>query len=186
MEERIGFGKRLGAYLIDWVVIMIGGTVAGSVLGGVLGAGAGAAAGAGAGAGGELTAEEAELALAAGGALGGLLGALAGMMIGIGVMAIVWIIWEGATGAALGKLLLKIRIKSDDGSRGSPGRLITRAAVKFSGSLLSFLGAVTGIGILGTLGMLAGVVIFFGCFLVLGQSKQALHDIIAKTAVYPN
>ena len=45
MEGRIGFGPRLGAYLIDGVVMGIVGSVVGSVIGGVLLGAAGVAAG---------------------------------------------------------------------------------------------------------------------------------------------
>lgn len=177
MEGRIGFGKRFGAYLIDFIVILVGGAILGFVLGGVIGAGSGAAIGAG---------EDVEGGAAAGGALGGILGAIVGMAIGVGLMSIIWIIWEGLTGAALGKMLLKIRIKSAEDTIAPTGQLMVRAAAKYSSSLLSLLAALTGVAILNTLGGLAGLVIFIGCFFTLGQARQAFHDMIAKTAVYPN
>jgi len=109
---------------------------------------------------------------------------LAGAFLGTQLLSLVWIVWEGLTGAALGKMLLKIRIKSDTGATGTPDKLLLRAAVKYSSSLLGLLGALTGIGILLKLGNLAGLVIFIGCFFVLSANRQALHDLVAKTAVY--
>lgn len=35
-----------------------------------------------------------------------------------------------------------------------------------------------------SLGGLAGLVVGVGCFLVLGTARQALHDMVAKTAVF--
>ena len=42
----------------------------------------------------------------------------------------------------------------------------------------------THVALLGLLGKLAGMVIFVGCFLVLGQQKQAILDMVAGTAVF--
>jgi uncharacterized RDD family membrane protein YckC len=112
------------------------------------------------------------------------MGAIAGAAIGTGILSIGWIVWEGLTGQALGKMLLKIRIKAADGSVAGPDKLFTRAAIKYSSSLLGLISALTGIGIINTLGSLAGLVIFIGCFFVLGQNRQAIHDMVAKTAVF--
>ena len=114
------------------------------------------------------------------------MGALAGMALGAPLLGIAFAIWEGLTGAALGKMLLKVRIKSDDGRPAGTGKLLTRAAVKYSGSLLGLLAAISGVAVIGTLGSLTGLVIFVGFFFVLGQAQQAFHDMIAKTAVYSN
>lgn len=169
MEERIGFGQRLLAAVIDVVVIAVAGGILGFVLGGVLGAGAGAVL-----SGGE----------AGGAAVGGFLGALAGAERGVHLLSLVWIVWEGLTGAALGKTLLKIRAKSEDGTRATPDKLFLRAALKYSGSLLRLIAGLTGITFIGSLGHLAGLLIFVGCFFVLGEKRQAFHDMLAKTAVY--
>lgn len=176
MNERIGFGQRLLAALIDGIVISVVGGILGSVLGGMLGVGVGGAAAA--------SGAEGADAAAAGAALGGLMGAVAGAMIGSGILSIGWIVWEGLTGQALGKKLLKIRIKAADGSVAGPDKLFTRAAVKYSSSLLTLISAVTGIGFINTLGSLAFLVVIIGCFFVLGQNRQAFHDMLAKTAVF--
>jgi uncharacterized RDD family membrane protein YckC len=174
MSERIGFGMRLVAALIDGVVIGVVGAIVGSVVGGLLGAGTGAAIASGA----------APNDAAAAAALGGVFAAIAGAVLGIELVGLVWIIWEGLTGQALGKLLLKIRIKAADGSNAGVDKLLTRAAIKYSSTLLGLLAGLTGIAALNSLGSLAGLVIFVGCFFVLGQNRQAIHDMLAKTAVY--
>lgn len=177
MEGRIGFGTRLGAALIDFAVQVIVGGILGSILGGVLGLGAGAAIGSAAGGPNDT---------GAGAAIGGLAGAMAGFLFGYGLLNVVWIIWEGLTGAALGKMILRIRIKSADGQMAPTSQLLTRAAVKYSPGLLNLLAMVTDIGAFAKLASLAGFAIFIGCFFVLGDAKQALHDMAAKTAVYPS
>ncbi|MDA0321459.1 MAG: hypothetical protein O2923_01895 [Verrucomicrobia bacterium] len=45
MDDRIGFGKRLGAAVIDGIIIMVGGSIVGSIFGGLLGGAAGAGSG---------------------------------------------------------------------------------------------------------------------------------------------
>lgn len=175
MNERIGFGLRLGAYLIDGIVIGIVGGILGMVVGGMLGAGAGAAA-ASAGAAGDDAAAAAVVT--------GAVGALAGGMIGSGLVSIGWIIWEGLTGQALGKKLLKIRIKAEDGANAGTDKLMTRAAVKYSPFILALIGGITGISIISNLSSLAWLVIIVGCLMVLGQKRQAIHDMVAKTAVF--
>ena len=86
--------------------------------------------------------------------------------------------------ATPGKMLLKLKIRAADGSEADQNTLITRFAVKNAGALLNILAAITTVGMLASLGSLAGLVVGLGCFLVLGTAKQALHDVVAKTAVY--
>src|SRR5438045_9133195 len=101
MNERIGFGPRLLAYLIDGITILVVGGVLGSILGGVLGLGAsGAVAASGA------SSPDA----AAAGAMVAIFAAIAGATIGMGFLSIGWVVWEGMTGQALGQMLLRLRI----------------------------------------------------------------------------
>ena len=160
---RIGFGPRLGAALIDigiMIVIMsIGTTVFGvSLFGGAL----------------------ANPDLLGGATAGGLsLGAIALSIIPLAYMSL-----EVVKAATPGKMLLKLKIRAADGSEADQNTLITRFAVKNAGALLNILAAITTVGMLASLGSLAGLVVGLGCFLVLGAAKQALHDVVAKTAVY--
>ncbi|MBL6869106.1 MAG: RDD family protein, partial [Flavobacteriales bacterium] len=52
--------------------------------------------------------------------------------------------------------------------KASIDKLLLRALIKITGSFVGII----------------GFIIFIGCFFVLGEKKQALHDIICKTAVY--
>ena len=172
--ERIGFGRRLGAYLLDVVVAGIGGFVIGMF------AGAG------------LTAlffasemnEGMEEAEALGGGvvafLGGLLGTFAGMML----IFLVIMLLEAFTGQTIGKMMLGIKNGDEDGAPAGPGKLITRAAVKYIGTILALVAGLTGIAMVGTVGQLLGFAVFIGFFFILGDKKQGFHDMIAKTAVF--
>ena len=172
--ERIGFGRRLGAYLLDVVVAGVGG--------GVIGMFAGAG----------LTAlffasemnEGMEEAEALGGGmvalLGGMLGTIAGMML----IFLFIMLLEAITGQTVGKMMLGIKNGDEDGAAASAGKLITRAGIKYIGTILALVAGLTGVIMIGTIGQLLGFAVFIGFFFILGEKKQGFHDMIAKTAVY--
>jgi uncharacterized RDD family membrane protein YckC len=171
---RVGFGSRFAALILD--IIIIGGIsfVIAPIVGGVLGASAAAA-----------TTEAAggtDPAVAA--AAGGIIGSIMALIVVLPLTYVVYYLIEGLTGITLGKLILGIKVANQDGTAAPIGTLITRWAVKSSGNILTLLGAILSISILGTIGGLVGLVIFVGCFLVLGVKKQAIHDLVAKTAVF--
>ena len=177
MEQRIGFGPRLGALLIDCVLVGVLVAVLGGMIGGIFGAaagGTGAALSSGTGADAQSAA-----------AMGGMFGAIAGMIIAAAVLGLAYFLLEGFTGYTLGKLMLGIRIANADGTQAPVSKLLLRWAVKNNNFILSVLAVVTGISVFRTLGSLGGLVFFIGCFLALGASKQALHDRICDTAVWP-
>jgi len=175
MEQRVGFGKRLGAFLLDGVIVwvaayLLGGTILG-LLGGKLGSLASP----------DMTGvDPAAAALTA-----GMMGAMMGVIAAAAVLGTVYFLVEGFTGYTLGKLLLGIRVASADGRQAPLSQLLARFAMKNINFLCTVLAALTGVALLGTVGNLLGLAIFVGCFFVLGASRQALHDMIAKTAVYP-
>ncbi len=160
MEKRVGFGKRLFAFVIDfiiicalywvlWTTVMLGNLVLANIVGFTL--------------------------------------------------PIVWMIWEGLTGQTLGKLLLGIRIKNEEGTAASIKELVTRALLKYGFYLLLTVGFVLqtttfgaktayphlltmGSSVLMLIGYIWGAIIFIGFFATFQESKKALHDF--KTAVY--
>lgn len=163
-SSRVGFGPRLGAYLIDGVLAGIIGAVLGTIAGASLGA---------------LFFGDGDMGpLAA--VIGGALGTVAGMFLAY----IIFMIMEGLTGQTPGKMILKIQVKNQDGSQAGTGALMLRALLKNINYVLSILAGVTGVLLLASIGQLGGLVIFIGCFFVLGAKKQAIHDLIGKTAVY--
>jgi uncharacterized RDD family membrane protein YckC len=113
------------------------------------------------------------------------MGAMMGVIAAAAVLGTVYFLVEGFTGYTLGKLLLGIRVASADGRQAPVSQLLARFAMKNINFLCTVLAALTGVALLATLGNLLGLAIFVGCFFVLGASRQALHDMVAKTAVYP-
>ncbi len=172
MENRTGFGPRLGAYLLDLVLVGI----ISAILAPIIGFG-GAAAGASMGsASGDFE--------AATGAATGFLGGLMAAMAAVYVIGVVWFLLEGLTGFTIGKLIVGIRIGNDDGTKAGIGKLMLRYVIKNISFLFGMLAFASGVRFLNNLGSLLGLIIFIGCFFVLGAKKQAFHDMIAKTAVY--
>jgi uncharacterized RDD family membrane protein YckC len=99
-------------------------------------------------------------------------------------LSMLYMLIEAFNGATPGKMMLGLKIGSEEGNPADTWLYFYRYAVKNSSSLLALLASTTGVAIFHTLGGLLGMVIIFGCFLVLGPRRQAIHDMVAKTAVY--
>ena len=173
MEKRIGFGPRLAAALIDMGIVAVVGFAAGAAIGGWLGTAIGTALGGS-------TAEGA----ASGAAVGAAVGAVLGAMSAFGGFVFLYSLIEAFTGASPGKMALGLKVGREDGHRAAAGVYARRWAIKYSGTLLGLLGALPGLHVVGLLAPVAGLVVLAGCFLVLGDKRQALHDVAAKTAVF--
>ena len=173
MEKRVGFGMRLAATLIDLAVVGVVGLVVGAALGGMLGGGIGGMLGGSAGGDG-----------AAGAALGAAVGAVLGAVAAFGGFVFLYSLIEAVAGASPGKMVLGLRVGTADGRRGGTTLYVKRWAIKYCGTLLGLLGAVPGLQVLGLVAPVAGLAIFVGCFLVLGDKRQALHDLGATSAVF--
>jgi uncharacterized RDD family membrane protein YckC len=174
MEQRIGFGKRLGALLLDCVIVAVLVIVGGGIVGGMLGLNASSLP--------SNTDDPNAMAAAMSGAT---LGAIMGMMAAMAVIGLVYFLIEGFTGYTLGKLILGIRIANEDGSQASVTTLLGRWALKNINFLCVVLAVATGVSFFTTLGRIGGLIIFVGCFFALGMARQALHDKVLHTAVYP-
>ncbi len=175
--ERVGFGPRFGALLIDIVLVIIGGLIIGTLLGTVLGS----ILGRGALGPGPIEGTEGLTGAQAGGVMGFIFGAA----IGFPVFAFLYFLLEGFIGATIGKMILGLKIGNDDGTKAGVGKLLLRYIIKNIASVLAILAGIVGVTLISRIGSLLGLVVFIGCFLALGSSKQALHDMIVKTAVYP-
>ena len=97
---------------------------------------------------------------------------LIGSLAGIAFTSIFFYVLEGFTGQTPGKMILGITVANMNGEKASIDKLLLLAFIKITGVLVCWI-----VGII-------GIIITLGCFLVLGEKKQALHDIICKTAVY--
>lgn len=173
MENRIGFGKRLGAFLLDILLCGILAFFGGATLGGMLGVASG------------LPATSGTTPMTSTQMSNMMTGAMAGALVGFLLIALLYNLLEGFTGWTLGKLILGIQVGNQDGTKANLGQLLYRYALKNCNAILSILAVLTGIHLLKTIGTLGGLAIFVGCFFVLTSAHQAFHDMIAKTAVYP-
>jgi uncharacterized RDD family membrane protein YckC len=173
--ERVGFGPRFGASILDVVFSIVLGLALAPV-GAAIGVGVGQAAGGAMGA----TEDEVLIGQAAGGIFGMLLGAIAMIWLA----AVLYGLIEAFTGASPGKMILGLKIGNQDGTSAEMTTYLIRWAVKNSGTILAALAGLLSVKFIGTIGNLASLAIFVGCFFVLGASRQAFHDLAAKTAVY--
>ena len=174
MDKRTGFGIRFAAALIDFGIVAVVGFIAGAAVGGMLGGGIGGVLGGSAGGDGA----------AAGAALGAAVGAFLGAVATLGGFVFLYSLIEAFTGASPGKMCLGLRVGTADGRTGSASLFVKRWAIKYSGTLLGLLGAIPGLHILALVAPAAGLLVFVGCFLALGDRRQALHDLGAATAVF--
>ena len=158
--ERVGFGKRLGSSLLDFIISLLPGIVLGIYAGAAIAALLL-----------EFFYDEAQLETIQAGFSGEIAAsiiALVASLAGIAFTSIFFYVLEGFTGQTPGKMILGITVANMNGEKASIDKLLLRAFIKITGSFVGII----------------GLIIFVGCFLVLGEKKQALHDIICKTAVY--
>ncbi len=109
---------------------------------------------------------------------------LPAMMLASVIGAVAYSLIEGLTGASPGKRAMGIRIRNADGSQPTSGTLLARWSIKNISAILSFVALAPTIAFVGTLGSFLGFAVFVGCFFALSDKRQALHDMIAQTAVF--
>lgn len=94
-------------------------------------------------------------------------------------------ILEAFTGASVGKRFMKIRIRSEHDTQADWSKLLLRAVLKHVSFVFFLITLLTGIQLYTILGGFMGMVTGMGMVLILGETRQTLHDRIAETAVYP-
>ncbi len=107
-----------------------------------------------------------------------------GMPLSSIIISLLYTSLEIWTAATPGKMILKLKIKAQGGGAAATPALVIRWLIKQSAQILMLLFIITSIQILQTLQSIAALVVFIGCLFVFAKSKQALHDLIAKTAVF--
>ena len=148
--ERIGFGPRLGAALIDMVIILVIMSVSTLIFGVSL-------------FGGGLANPD----MFGGASVAGL--SLAGVVLSI--IPLAYMSLEVFRAATPGKMLLKLKIRAEGGAEADQNTLVKRFLVKNSAALLNILAAITTVSVFSTLGSMVGFVIGIGCLLVLTASR---------------
>ncbi len=87
-------------------------------------------------------------------------------------------------GATPGKLIMGLRVANSNRTWATLKQLMFRASIKYVSILLNFLFLITTVEFISTIGSILSIVLIIGCFVALSEKKQALHDIIAGTAVF--
>jgi len=95
-----------------------------------------------------------------------------------------YILIEAFAGAFVGKMLLGIKIKKQDGSEGNIALYMKRWAVKNCGVFFIILATLTGLFFFKYVNMICVLIITVGDFFVFASDKQGFHDMLAKTAVF--
>lgn len=165
--DRKGFGPRLGAAILDFLIVLVGVGIISFFFSATLGALLGGA-----------------VAGPAGGVAGGAAGAYYLTAVLFSVLVFCYGLIEAFTGASPGKRMIGIIIRKANGRPAPLGTLLLRYLLKNAGSALACVATVTGSGMVDNLSRLAAAAITLGFLLTLGESRQALHDHIAGTAVY--
>lgn len=105
------------------------------------------------------------------------------IFIGIIIPGIYYLL-EVFTGASLGKLTFGIQIADADRKQSQYGQLWLRYFIKHIAIFIQIVWILTFVNELMILMVMCMTVIYVGFFLTLGRKKQAVHDMLAKTAVY--
>ena len=172
MENRIGFGRRFGAYVIDIIFIMGIGFILSSLYSDFFERFVDFS---------KMTEEQLEQ-------MESIYGNFSDIMLTLSVTitlaSFVYNLVEGFLGYTVGKLMLGIQIGNQDGTPAESGTLMTRFAIKNISTIVGLIGLAVMMSMLNTVGSVLGFVILIGCFFALGEKKLALHDMIAKTAVF--
>jgi uncharacterized RDD family membrane protein YckC len=158
--KRVGFGKRLGSSLLDFTISLLPGIILGIYAGAAMATFLL-----------DFFYDEAQLETIQAGFSGEIAATIIGLvasLAGIAFTSIFFYVLEGFSGQTPGKMILGITVANMNGEKATIDKLLLRAFIKIIGSFVGII----------------GFIIFIGCFLVLGEKKQALHDIICKTAVY--
>jgi uncharacterized RDD family membrane protein YckC len=91
---------------------------------------------------------------------------------------------EGMTGASPAKHALGLMIGSENRNKANSGELWSRFLYKNLNTIFSLLFVLTATYAFDLLSSLLSLAFFIGCFFVLGVRRQSFHDILSKTAVF--
>ena len=166
--ERTDFGTRLGAYLLDFVFMGGFGFVVSIFVGFV----------------GIAFFESSNNSSNVSDALGGFFIWLISLFWALFIGAFLYNLIEAFTGASLGKMVVGIKIGTQDAQTAFIGRYIVRALLKNFQYILILLTIYTDNEVFIEVMQLYYLFFIVSCFLALGQDRLTLHDRIVGTAVY--
>lgn len=172
MENRIGFGRRLGAFIIDFLIIAMGSIWLMFSIPNFL----------------ESLVDWSQIPENQLSIIREYYGDNADYVMlfspAMLISSFIYNLSEGFWGFTLGKLMLSIRVGKANGIRANSQRLMLRFALKNISTILQLIAVAGMFAWLNSLSNLFGLIIFVGCLFVLGEKKLAFHDMLAKTAVY--
>ncbi len=169
MENRIGFGRRLGAYLLDFVFIAGLAFILSNLMNDFFQNFV------------DVSEEEYEQVSKM---YGNFTDIMLTMTVSASMVSFLYNLIEGFTGYTLGKFILGIQVGNQDGTIASQNQLMIRFGIKNIGTIIGLIGIAISIKWIGTVGSFLGFVIVIGCFFVLSENKLAFQDMLAKTAVF--
>lgn len=100
------------------------------------------------------------------------------------IITLLYYVSEVFFGFSIGKLILKIRIASDDRTESNTMELLTRYLIKYSFPILALISILLESEFLTYLSVMGLFLFLFGSLFSLGSKRQALHDKFTNTAVY--
>ena len=176
MENRIGFGPRLGAYVIDIVFVWILSSVISAIVPSFLT---------------DMAQKQIDETISSNQMLASIYtGEMLKMMVAairvaliVNVARLIYFSTEIFLGASVGKLLLGLKIVSADGGAASIGVLLGRYLLKHIGKICTVLSLICLPTLFNASGSLFGFVIFVGCFFAAGDRHQTIHDMLCRTIV---
>ena len=112
------------------------------------------------------------------------LAAAVGVLAAFGIVGALYMLLEVVFVATPGKRLVGLVVAGDDGAPPPVAMRVSRYLGKNGHLLVAALSAVSGMWIAGMLAPLVTLVVMAGSALMLTNDRRALHDIVARTAVF--
>lgn len=168
-EFRVGFGRRLGATILDYVfltiLLLIGMQITGLM---------------------DLVSSiDLSLATTAPEEFEAIMNDISLKIVPLSLaISVIYYSMEIFFAGTLGKIILGIRIGNEKREHADMKALLIRFFIKNSNLVFSLLFLLTSAQLFSTISFVFWLIIVFGFFMVLSDKRQALHDKIAHSAVY--
>ncbi len=166
--KRVGFGPRLGAYLIDVVFVSLLGATFMFLFPSFV----------------ENLIDYSKLNELEGTPGYGFTETMMKVGVGSTILGFLYNLVEAFTGYTFGKFILGLQIANADASAPTLETLASRFALKNIGTILGIIAFVPALSFVQKISSVFGLAVVVGCFFVLGDKRQSFHDMIAKTAVF--
>lgn len=176
MENRIGFGPRLGAYVIDIVFVWILASLFSAMVPTILADAAQKQID-------DTLSSNPMVASVYTGEMLKMLLSVIRVALFVNLARLIYFSTEIFLGASVGKIILGLKIANADGGDASKGALLGRYLLKHISKVCAVFSMLCVPALFNFFGSLFGFVIFIGCFFAAGDRHQALHDMMCHTVV---